>query len=305
MSSKPGMNNAVATHTCIHTARNGFHFGQFRHFPIVGDDSGLSPVHRMASWKTIAAMFGKYLASVFETMEGKMSGICSLVLTIAATYSTFFTGVVGMERARVYLWVAAALTFLYANYAAWKREHEKVVSANPDIKMSLEQVNWELGEGNNNTVLIFAVYLLNIGAPSITRGWHGSIKFGHGGDERLFPIHISGPWILARDNQSVIINPEDSIVAKTIEKRLETGEGKAGRAFFTIPGDRTDQLKAANFRATIGCLDFRGNLIKTEFVPQGPLLSGVQIYPGEKGSILPKLPESDSHNPPSPPEGGR
>jgi hypothetical protein len=38
MIGKPDVNNAVATHACIYTARNGFHFRQFRHFSIVGDE---------------------------------------------------------------------------------------------------------------------------------------------------------------------------------------------------------------------------------------------------------------------------
>jgi hypothetical protein len=245
-------------------------------------------------------MFRKYVASVFETMEGKMSGICSLLLTLAATYSTFFSGSVGIERVKVYLWIAAGLTFLYANYTAWKREHKKAVSGKPEISMWVEQVNWEPGE-NNTTVLIFAVYLLNGGAPSITRAWHGTLKIGNGDEERLRVIHVSGPWVIANDGQAVTINPEDSIIAKTLERRLETGEGKAGRVFFTIAGDRIDQLKSANFTATIGCLDFQGSLIKKIFTPHGAPLVGVQLYPGEKGAILPKLPEPASYASPPPP----
>ena len=236
-------------------------------------------------------MFGKYIASVFETMEGKMSGICSLLLTVAATYSTFFSGSTGIERVKTYLWIAAGLTFLYANYTAWKREHKKVVSGKPEITMSIEQVNWELGE-NNTTVLIFAVYLLNSGAPSITRGWHGTLKIGNGIEEQLRLIHIPTSWVLTNDGQSVTINPEDTIIAKTLERRLETGEGKAGRVFYTIPGDRIDQLKSANFKAFLGCFDFQGTLIRNVFNPHGAPLVGVQLYPGEKGTFSPKLPES-------------
>ena len=248
-------------------------------------------------------MFGIYIASVFETMEGKMSGICSLVLTVAATYSTFFSGSQGIEHAKFYLWAAAALTFLFANYTAWKREHKKVVSGKPEIKIWAEQVNWEL-DANNDTVLVFAVYMLNSGAPSITRAWHGSLKIGNGADEKLQVFHLSGEWILARDGQSVTLSSADTIISKTLEKRLETGEGKAGRIFYKIEGDRIDQLKSANFKATIGCLDFQGNLVNTIFTPQGAPLVGVQLYPGEKGGVAAKLPESASHTPLHPPEEG-
>jgi hypothetical protein len=249
-------------------------------------------------------MLGKYISAVLETWEGKMSGIVSLGLTLLATYSTFFSGNEGVGRVKEYLWIAAGLTFLFANYMAWRREHQKVASSAPNIFMALEQINWELGEGGNNTVLIFAVYLLNSGAPSITRSWHGTLKIGNGGEENLSLIHISTPWVIANGDQSVTIHPEDSIVAKTIQTRLETGEARTGRVFYTIPGDRISQLGSANFRATVAFLDFTGKVVKQNFIPHGAPLVGVKLFPGEKGSIIPKQPEAASYTQPPPSQEG-
>ena len=218
-----------------------------------------------------------------------MSGICSLFLTVAAAYSTFFSGTEGIERMKVYLWAAAGITFLFANYTAWRREHLKVVSESPAIEMYIDQVRWEMG-ANNNTVLIFAVYLINSGAPSITRGWYVTIKVGNGDEEKLEHFHASSPWVIHQDGQTVTLHPGDSIVAKTLERRLETGEGKAGRIFFALKGDRINQLASANFKAKLGCFDFKGKLTQKTFIPHGAPLSGVQLYPSEEGTIIPPLP---------------
>jgi hypothetical protein len=150
--------------------------------------------------------------------------------------------------------------------------------------MAIEQVRWELF-GQNKTALVFAVYLLNSGAPSITRGWHGSIRIGNGNEEKLESFVATGPWILQQDGQSVTIHPEDSIVAKTLERRLETGEGKVGRVFFALPGNRISQLVTANFDVTLGFYDYKGKLVQGKFVPHSAPLIGVQIFPGEKGSV--------------------
>ena len=60
-------------------------------------------------------MFGKYCDAVWSTWEGKMSGIASLLLTLIATYSTFFTGEAGLARAKIYLWFTAGCMFGFAN----------------------------------------------------------------------------------------------------------------------------------------------------------------------------------------------
>ncbi len=70
-------------------------------------------------------MFRKYLATLYETFEAKMSGTISLAFSVVATYSTFFIGDTGLHRSRVYLWIGGALSFIYANYKIWAVERSK------------------------------------------------------------------------------------------------------------------------------------------------------------------------------------
>jgi len=241
-------------------------------------------------------MVGKYISALWSDVVARMSGIASLVFTALGTFSPLFSGASGLEYSKQFCWVAAAICFVIANFMVWRREHQEVISQSPAIKMTVEQVRWELGS-NNNTVLIFAVHLVNSGAPSVTHGWHGSIKFGQGGEETLQPFRPVFPWTIQQDAQSVTLRAEDLIVFKTLERRLETGEAKVGRVFYVVSGDRIDQLRAANFTATLGCLDFRGKLVQGRFIPHGALLTGVQIYPSEQGTILPTPPESAPNTP--------
>jgi hypothetical protein len=101
-------------------------------------------------------------------------------------------------------------------------------------------------------------------------------------------FYISGEWILSGDNQTVTIKPEDQIVAKTMERRVETGEAKTGRIFFSLLGDRQNQLKSLQFSVEISCMDFTGKRVVGKFIPDPSPVIGVALYPSEKGTILPK-----------------
>jgi hypothetical protein len=215
-----------------------------------------------------------------------MGGVMSLAFTLAGIYSTWFSGNTGMDHAKNYFWAGAALCFIFANYKIWEGEHAKVVSTNPNLALRVEQINWEPSADGKTTVLSFAVNLLNKGAPTVTRGWGGSIEFRAGGRERLAPFLFSGTWTISNGGQYITLYPKDQIQAKTLERRLETGEAKMGRIFFNLDGDRIDQLKAANFVATIYCHDFLGKRADGVFHPHGALLTGVARYPDEEGGFV-------------------
>jgi hypothetical protein len=226
-----------------------------------------------------------YLECLWDDVIARMGGLMSLAFTIAGVYSTWFSGDTGAGHARDYFWAGAVLCFLFANYRIWANEHAKVVSSRPDILVIPEQINWEPGP-SGGTVLIFAVSLLNRGAATVTTGWGGTIQFGTGNPENLAPFLITSSWLISIGGQQVTLHPRDQIQAKTMERRLETGEGRTGRVFFTLAGDRINQLQAANFTAKVYCHDFVGKRAEGIFRPHGPLVTGVAVYPGEEGSII-------------------
>jgi hypothetical protein len=230
-------------------------------------------------------MFSIYLKVVWSDVVARMSSIASLLFTAGAVYSQTFNGQTGPQYARYFWWCAAGVCFVIANYRAWADEHEKRISSEPKFEMTIEQAHWEYSETNKNTVLIFAVNLVNKGAPSITRGWKGGIEINGIREEMNF-IHLAGKWVITNNNQRVNLLPKDQITAKTSERRVETGEGKAGRVFFTLSGNRMDVLNTKNFKACLAFHDFTGKPCTQIFVPHPSPLVGVSTYSGEEGEII-------------------
>ena len=200
-------------------------------------------------------------------------------------YSPVFAGTTGASYARYFFVFVAASCFLYANFRVWCDEYVKVVSGSPGFSLVIEQMHYEFSPANQNTAFIFAVGILNRGAPSITRGWKGVFEI-NGVSEPMNPINISGQWVIRVGNQSVTLRPEDQITAKTFERRVETGEGKVGRILFTLQGDRTEQIKSLQFCVVISFADFLGKFVSQRFMPDPRPLRGVDTYPTELGQIL-------------------
>jgi hypothetical protein len=71
-------------------------------------------------------MFRQYLAAIFDTWVGKMSGAAS----IALLFLSLFVDSRILARAT---WAAAAICFLTANYAAWYRERQRVIEQETQI----------------------------------------------------------------------------------------------------------------------------------------------------------------------------
>jgi hypothetical protein len=233
-----------------------------------------------------------YLTSLWNDVVARMSGFMSLAFSIAGIYSTWFSGVAGMEHAKNYFWAGAIICFIFANYKIWANEHNKRIAEMPKPTLTAEHLNFEYDDSTKNTMLILAISVINKGAPSVLRGWHASFLV-NGAEESMAVAHVQ-KWIIRNGNETVTIGPGDQIGAKTGEGRVETGEGRTGRIFFTIRGDKRTQLNSLNFRIRVGCFDFLGKEAFTFFTPSSELPSGVPVYPLEKGEVLPMQPESAS-----------
>ena len=233
----------------------------------------------------ISIVFSIYLSAVWSNMLARLSGIASLVFTGLGVYTTAFAGQHGSHNARLFCWSMAMVCFLYANFRTWADEHRRAISTEPDFFLRVEQVYFEFSEAKNHTVLIFAVSLINRGSPSSTNGWFAVFEM-NGISEPMALIHIAGNWIIRRHNQEVTIRSEDQITAKTVEGRVQTGEGKTGRVFFTLPGNRLNQLNSLQFRVRIGFRDFRGHRFESMFIPSPTPIIGVAKYANEVGQII-------------------
>lgn len=151
-------------------------------------------------------MFTEYVVAIWSDMVARMSGIASLIFTGLSVYSPVFSGTTGASYARYFFAFVAVSCFLYANFRVWCDEHLKVVSGSPGFSLVIEQMHYEFSPANANTAFIFAVGILNRGAPSITRGWKGVFEI-NGVSEPMNPINISGQWVIRVGNQSVTLHP--------------------------------------------------------------------------------------------------
>jgi hypothetical protein len=232
-------------------------------------------------------MVGLYLQTLWSDMVARMSGLASLAFTSLGVFSPWFSGVSGTQYARWFFYGAAVICFLFANYRVWADEHKKVISSRPALEMGLEQMFFEYSKENDTTACVFSIFMLNKGAASIARNWQAMYYIGNA-SERVALVYPTADWILKKDNETITVTPQDSIVAKTMERRIEIGEAKTGRIFFTLQGDRADQFRSLQFRIEISCMDFLGQVAKAEFKPDPTPIKFIGIYPTEKGTILQK-----------------
>lgn len=239
-------------------------------------------------------MLSKYFAALFEKWEGKMSGIVSLCLTALATYSTFLAGDKGIGRARIYLWVAAALCFLYANYAAWHQQHlrnlaleKQLLDSRPKFQLEIGYSLWDYDQVEGITVFFVMAQLLNFGAPSVALMW--SAKYSIGASvEDMTSYYLLSPYTLMDGPQKLTITNGDLLNVKTHETQVPKGGRVGGRLLFTLPGDRRVQLASANFRIDVTCYDYLETPASAAYSPHTrPIKGGILHLPTENVELLP------------------
>jgi hypothetical protein len=227
-----------------------------------------------------------YLSAIWSDVLARLGGIVALLFTAAGVFSQTFSGSLGGDRARKFWWLAAALCFALSSYRVWAEERQKRISTMPDFVLVIEQIHYEYMADDDVTVMIFAATLVNRGAPSIVQGWSGTIEVNDIAEKMRF-FNLADRWIITRGNQRVTLRPKDQLDHKTIQSRVLTGEGKAGRLFFNVPGDRMALLQSLHYKVTILCHDFTGKRFESVFTPSPVPVIGVSTYADEEGEIIP------------------
>jgi hypothetical protein len=145
-------------------------------------------------------MVGEYLLALWETWQGKMSGIASLALTAVATWSTFFAGSTGISRLKVYLWIAASLCFLFANYKAWERKaklarelESRLSDRRPKFIFSIGGVLWTYNQQYDLTVFFLSAEIINQGEPSIASRWSATYSINTV-SETMTPFYLTDAY---------------------------------------------------------------------------------------------------------------
>lgn len=230
-------------------------------------------------------MVGRYFASIWSDMMARMSGLASLVFTVLGVYSQYFIGTGGLSHARYFFWVAAGVCFVFANYRVWADEHRKVISGQPHFTMTIENLRYEYLERSDQTLFIFAVGIVNKGAASITSGWQARYLIA-GNSVPMNITYLVDQWVLRMGKEAVTLRPEDQITSKTINHRVETGDGKQGRIFFWLRGDHIAEIRSLQYQVEIEFHDFLGRPWSRTYIPSPNPVTSIGMYPGERGEIL-------------------
>jgi hypothetical protein len=244
-------------------------------------------------------MVGEYLLALWETWQGKMSGIASLVLTAVATWSTFFAGSTGISRVRVYLWIAAGLCFLFANYMAWEKKAKlageletRLSDRRPRFIFSIGTTLWTYSEQKDLTVFFLAAEIINQGEPSIVSLWSATYSLNTV-SETMTPFYITEAYSLTVGNEVIRLTTADLLPAKTLSEQVPRGGHRGGRLLFTVPGNRTAQIESLQYRIDVTCHDYLSTPYTATYIPSPkPVVGGILRLPTEDVKPMQPLPSA-------------
>ena len=244
-------------------------------------------------------MIGEYLLALWETWKGKMSGVASLVLTAVATWSTIFAGSSGISRLRVYLWIAAGLCFLFANYKAWERKaklarelESRLSDRRPKFIFSIGTTLWSYNQQRDLTAFFLSAEIINQGEPSIVSRW--SATYGiNTVSEAMTPFYITDAYSLTIGNEVIRLTTADLLTAKTLSEQVPRGGHRGGRLLFTVPGNRTAQIESLQYRIDVTCYDYLSTPYTATYIPNPkPIVGGILHLPTEDVKPLQPLPSA-------------
>ncbi|HTV05307.1 MAG TPA: hypothetical protein VME86_08055 [Acidobacteriaceae bacterium] len=217
-----------------------------------------------------------------------MSGIGSLIFTVWAAFSSYFQGSAGTSRLRVYLWIAAALAFLFANWRAWITQYKRCLELETELNdrrakfILLPTINlWKFDSRIDKTVFFFLCKIVNQGHPSVVLGYTATYRIG-GHVEQMKSYHLTQPYEIEVGTDRLVIENKDLLTNKTMEEQIQRGSSVFGRLLFTLEGDRTAQIQAANFAVKFEYLDYLGTKFTADYVPDPEPIAQLIFHGKEK-----------------------
>lgn len=196
-------------------------------------------------------------------------------------------------------WVAnslvavAALCFLAAAYGAWSDQRDRVTELEsrllihaPQFEFTVGATLWSYDAEANLTLFFIMAEIMNRGHPSIARYWRAVYKIGES-EEAMTSFFLRTPYTITMGNEKIIFHNEDLLNVKTDQDAVERGGATNGRLLFTLPGDRTAQLKTSQFRIELTCCDYQGTPYTAAYAPSSAPLPKLLTFAREKAAIVP------------------
>jgi len=156
----------------------------------------------------------------------------------------------------------------------WQEKRARIVAetlldrSKPHFELSLGQHIWQYRQDLDLTCFYFLTGLLNRGEPSVALSWNARYILNRH-PEPMEIFQIASPHTIAIDDRVVTFTNENLLNVKTLERPVLKGQWIGGRMLLTLPGNRSLQLQAAQFKVELSCSDYAGTTYSAEYVPSG------------------------------------
>jgi hypothetical protein len=251
---------------------------------------------------------------VFGIVSTAMPALFALILRYwPSTANVSWIKWAAEHQSELHLTIAAiffAIYLLYAPYQLYNREHAARIAAEQRLseQRNLRAGIIRMGRGDNDkglTLIDVALFVTNVGPPTIVDIAPATIKFGKNG-ERVLTVRdtIYGNDTVVRFQSGVATVKRSDLIVDKLATPIQTGDRVTGFLWYEIPGVSLDELEQYPFEITIPLSDAAGNKyeasVSTAAMPEKP-----GYLPGFNNPFLPFTEEDTSTPTPPPPTPGK
>ena len=190
------------------------------------------------------------------------------------------------NHAKVFL-IGFGVLLIWLDHRSVFAKHRRPLSEKSGLKLNLDGILYVYDSVLDSTVFVLSAYLINKGEPTIAKDWTAEYEIG-GWKEAMKAFYLISDYIINIGDESITIENKHLIQTQILTNRLDTGEAKAGRLIFSVPGKRLDQIKALQFKIRVQCSDYADRKTSAMFVPDPVPIVGIKMYPGERLSKIAK-----------------
>lgn len=226
---------------------------------------------------------------VLITVVALMSGILSIVQEILQFVdpAKFPEKPVFFASLRVAFLVAIGLMW-------WQEKRARIVAetlldkSKPHFELQLGDIVWQYRAQDNLTLFYLLASILNRGEQSVSLNWKARYIL-NGIEEPMVFFQIIDALTVNVAQKQVTFTNENLTNIKTLESPIQKGQWVGGRILCTVPGDRSEQIKAAQYRIEVECTDYAGAKAAATYLPSpAPPRVFLQHY-SEKTRPLPDM----------------
>ena len=185
----------------------------------------------------------------------------------------------------------ASLAFLW-----WREKRARVVAetllekSKPRFDLSLGDTIWHYRADLDKTLWYLLASVLNRGEPSVTLSWTARYLL-NGSVEQMEFFQIIDAHTLTINDKQVTFTNENLTNIKTLESPIQKGQWVGGRILCSVPGNRAEQINAAQYRIEVECSDYTGSKCTAIYNPSPVPVKNLLQHYAEKTQPAPPPPK--------------